>query len=116
MKADLAYENPQTGAIISLNSICRKYTSSTLEALTNNLVRGIEDRQILARMEKNIDGAEALDTSFEGLVDNVRLRLRTVVIKKNSCTYDFIFVALPKKEEESKKNFEDFLASFRADE
>lgn len=115
LKADLAYENPNTGAIISLNSLCRKYTDASLETLTNNLVRGIENRRILERKNVEVSGAEALDTLFEGTVDNVRLHIRTVVLTKNSCTYDFIYVVIPKREGESKHAFESFLASFRAD-
>lgn len=115
MKADLAYENPATGAIISLNSLCRKYTNTSLESMTNNLVRGIEQRQVIERKETKIAGADALDTFFQGTVDNVRLNIRTVVLMKNSCTYDFIYVVMPKREGDSRAAFETFLASFRAE-
>jgi hypothetical protein len=115
MKADLAYENPDTGAIISLNSLCRKYTDESLEDLTNNLVRGIGKREELRRTETKIDGADALDTLFEGEVDNVRLNIRTVVLKKNDCTYDFIYVSIPRREGTSGQAFDSFLASFRTE-
>lgn len=115
LKADLAFENPETGAIISLNSICRKYTDSSLETLTNNLVRGIGDREILQRKELQIDGADALDTTFAGTVDNVRLNIRTVVLKKKDCTYDFIYVSIPTRETGKASAFEAFLASFKTE-
>lgn len=115
MKADLAYENPETGSIISLNSLCRKYTDESLEDLTNNLVRGIGKRQQLRRTETKVDGADALDSLFEGEMDNVRLNIRTVVLKKNECTYDFIYVSIPKREGASAQAFESFLASFRTE-
>jgi hypothetical protein len=115
IKADLAYENPETGAIISLNSLCRKYTDATLETLTNNLVRGINNREILRQETAEIDGTKALDTLFKGQVDNVDLHIRTVVLIKDKCTYDFIYVSIPKKEKNSGQAFEKFLASFRAD-
>ncbi len=115
MKADLAYENPNTGAIISLNSLCRKYTNTTLDSMTNNLVRGIENRMVLDRKEKKIDGADALDTLFEGTVDNVRLNIRTIVLIKNSCTYDFIYVVMPKREADSRSAFDSFVSSFRSE-
>ncbi len=112
MRADLAYENPDTGSIISLNSICRKYTKSSLETLTNNLVRGVSDRKTVERSEREIDGAKAMDSSFEGTVDGVLLHLRTVVLIKNDCTYDFIHVSIPKRDPENAHYFDDFLASF----
>jgi hypothetical protein len=112
MKADMAYENPETGAIISLNSICRKYNKASLDTLTNNLVRGVGDRKLISRNEVNIDGGTALDTLFAGTVDGVFLHLRTVVLIKNECTYDFIHVSIPKREPENARSFEDFLSSF----
>lgn len=115
MKADLAYENPSTGAIISLNSLCRKYTNTTLESMTNNLVRGIEGKEVVHRRETKLEGADALDTLFEGTVDNVRLNIRTVVLIKGTCTYDFIYVVIPKREGESRSDFEQFIASFRVE-
>lgn len=116
MRADLAYENPLTGAIISLNSLCRKYTDLSLENLTLNLVRGIGNRQVIEKNNVKIDGADALDTLFSGVVDGVKLNIRTIVLMKNSCTYDFIFVSIPKREGDSKKAFESFLASFKVNE
>ncbi len=115
MKADQAFENPETGAIISLNSICRKYTKSSLEVLTNNLVRGVGDRKMTDRKEITLDGERALDSTFEGVVDGVFLQLRTVVMTKNECTYDFIHVSIPKREPGNSRAFEDFIASFHGE-
>jgi hypothetical protein len=115
MKADIAYENPESGAIISLNSICRKYSPASLDTLTSNLVRGIPERDTLQRKEIQLAGSPALDTLFSGLVDNVRLHIRTVVLVKNSCSYDFIYVSVPKREEKNGAAFDTFLASFRTE-
>ncbi len=112
MKADVAYENPDTGAIISLNSICRKYNKAPLETLTDNLVRGVGDRKLVAQKEIELNGEKALDSTFSGVVDGVSLRLRTVVLIKNDCTYDFIHVSIPDREPGNARAFEDFLASF----
>ena len=112
MKADRAYENPETGAIISVNSICRKYNKSSLETLTDNLVRGVGERKLVRREEISLDGERALDSTFEGVVDGVFLNLRTVVLIKNDCTYDFIHVSIPKREKGGGRTFDEFLASF----
>jgi hypothetical protein len=112
MKADLAFENAETGAIISVNSICRKYNKSTLESLTENLVRGVGERKEVRHKEIELDGAKALDTLFEGVVDGVALHLRTVVMIKDDCTYDFINVSIPRREKGQATYFDEFLASF----
>jgi len=41
-----------------------------------------------------MDGAEALDSTFQGIVDNVDIQIRTVVLVKNFCTFDFIHVVI----------------------
>lgn len=115
LKADIAYENPKTGSIISINSLCRKYTNSSLEESTTNLVRGINDRQTLRQEKIKVDGADALDSTFSGNVDNVEINIRTVVLIKNHCNFDFIYVVVPKHESAVKdQSFDKFLASFRA--
>lgn len=112
MKADVAYENPDTGSIISLNSICRKYNKNSLETLTDNLVRGVGERKVVSQKEIDLAGVKALDTVFRGVVDGVPLQLRTVVLIKNECTYDFIHVTIPSREPANARAFDDFLASF----
>jgi hypothetical protein len=112
MKADLAFENPETGAIISVNSICRKYNKLSLEQLTENLVRGVGERKMLDRKEITLDGVKSLDSLFEGRVEGVYLHLRTVVALKDDCTYDFIHVSVPKREVGHPHAFDEFLASF----
>ena len=112
MKADMAFENPDTGAIISLNSICRKYNDLSLETLTENLVRGVPDRKQIDRKKVTLDGAEGLDTTFEGTVDDVFLHLRTVTMIKGECTYDFIHVTVPKRQKGRPEFFDTFLQSF----
>jgi len=115
MKADIAYENEETGAIISLNSLCRKYSDSSLEALTMNLVRGIGSRKVLRQKSLTINGSEALDSLFEGKVDGVKVNINTVVLIKDSCTYDFIYVEVPKNGSIHDGDFQKFLASFRVE-
>jgi hypothetical protein len=115
MKADVAYENPDTGAIISLNSLCRKYSDASLESLTANLVRGIGKRELIDQQEITVNGAKALDSVYSGEVDKVPLRIRTVVLAKASCTYDFIYVAIPKRDKDGGRAFEAFLASFKTE-
>jgi hypothetical protein len=115
MKADIAYENPDSGAIISLNSLCRKYSDTSLDSLTNNLVRGIGKRELIDAQEITVNGAKALDSMFTGEVERVPLRIRTVVLKKGDCTYDFIYVAIPKRDHDNGRSFEAFLASFKTE-
>ncbi len=115
MKADIAYENTQTGAVISLNSLCRKYNHDSLDSLTINLVRDIDNRKILAQKKITVNKADALDSLFEGIVDSVRVNINTIVLTKDDCTYDFIYVEVPKDGKINTNDFQDFVASFQVD-
>ncbi len=115
MKADHAYENPETGAIISVNSICRKYSGNSLETLTDSLVRGIADRELVERKEREMAGTKAMESLYTGSVDKVPLRIRTVVLTKNDCTFDFVYVAIPKRDVDQGAAFDSFLLSFRTE-
>ncbi len=115
LRADIAYENPETGAIISLNSICRKYWELTLDDMSRNLVLGIKNNKEMSSKYLSIDGGEAKDTTHHGIVDDTSVKIRTVVIKKNSCTYDFIYVAKLQESNSSEDDFEAFLGSFAAE-
>lgn len=115
LRADIAFENKKTGGIISLNSICRKYNRYTLEELTLNLVRGIENKEEVEKMLRKIDGADALDTLFSGIVDKVKVNIRTVVLIKNNCTYDFLHVVVPQKNYALDPEFDRFIESFRTE-
>jgi phospholipid N-methyltransferase len=95
-----------------LNSICRKYNKLSLDSLTENLVRGVGERKLVESKEVDLDGAKALDSLYEGVVDGVYLHLRTVVMIKEDCTFDFIHVSVPKREVGNPNTFDDFLASF----
>ena len=115
LRADVAFENSKTGANFSLNSLCRKYHETSLDVLTESLVRGIEDRVAISSKSIVVNDVDALDSTFEGKVDKVLVRIRTIVLVKDSCTFDFIYVAIPSREENSHDDFEKFVRSFRVE-
>ena len=115
LKADVAYEDTRSGAIISLNSLCRKYTNASLDELSRNLVLGIKDKQVLSERDFELSGAPAKDTVIQGEVENAKVQIRTVVLKKNFCTYDLIFVASPERVQISEKYFDEFIKSFKVE-
>lgn len=112
-RADVAFENQDNGAIISLNSICRKYQKYTLDELTKGLLLGLNlDEQVDERFIK-ISGVKAKNTVYLSRIDDVEVKIRAVVLKKDDCMYDFIYVVVKEKDHLSNESFEQFLASFR---
>lgn len=115
LKADLAFEDTRTGAIISLNSLCRKYTEASLDELSRNLVLGVKNKQVVRERFFDLNGRKAKDTTIDGEVEKSKVQIRTVVTKNNLCTYDFILVATPEQFPQSEPAFEKFLASFKSE-
>lgn len=115
LKADLAFEDTRSGAIISLNSLCRKYTEASLDELSRNLVLGVKNKQVVRERFFDLDGQKAKDTTINGEVEKAKVQIRTVVTKRNLCTYDFILVAVPEQIPQSEPAFEKFLASFKSE-
>lgn len=90
--ADKAYTNKNTGSIILINSLCKKYTSSDLENVSSNLLGGITHLEILEKKSVSYREREAIDTKASGKIDGVKVFLNTRTFKRNHCTYDFALI------------------------
>lgn len=95
--SDYAFINNRTNSIIMVNSLCKKYESTSLKHLTSNILAGIDDIQIENRTKKKYFGRSALETHISGRFDGVRVYLSITTLSKNRCTYDFILISRTKK-------------------
>lgn len=111
--SDYAYENKLTKVIISLNSVCRPQKNFTLQALSNNLIMGLPNPKQLEQKYTIVDGADALQTTVETQPENQDpVKIQTVVTKKSSCTFDFMYIAKPQYYETHLADFEKFIKGF----
>jgi hypothetical protein len=115
-QADYAYENVKTRAIISLNSACSVERNFSLEEKTKSLIMGLPDAQQINQKMITLDGVEALDTlTVLSIQEKNPIHIRTVVLKKSRCTYDFMMIAKAKVFDETNNIFNQFLKDFHAD-
>jgi hypothetical protein len=118
---DVAYQSKKTAGIISLDSACRndpENPDEDLKTLTNLLLLGISD--VTLRQEEPLvlmGNAPALKTTIEGRLSGdlqgKRMALRTIVIKRGHCDYDFVYMARPEKFNLEEPDFAQFVASLR---
>ncbi|MDR3606748.1 MAG: hypothetical protein P4M08_05120 [Oligoflexia bacterium] len=118
---DVAYQSKKTASIISLDSACRndpENPDQDLHALTNLLLLGISD--VTLRQEEPLTLAgnlPALQTTIEGRLtgdtQGRRMALRTIVVKRGHCDYDFVYMARPEKFNSEEADFAEFVASLR---
>jgi hypothetical protein len=110
---DLAFWNHEIGATITVNSTCNQKGNYSLRILSEPLVIGITDKQMVERNELNIDGQKALESIYLGKLDNVSIKLSAVVLKKNDCIYDFTYTSSPNNFDRGFSDFKEFISQFK---
>ncbi len=112
---DLAYTNTQFDATMTVNSTCNeKKKNYSLKALSESLLIGIKGKEALAREEIIVDGHKALKTIYIGSLNNVPIKIATVVLKKGICIYDFTYASSPEHFEIGIVDFDGFVSQFKA--
>jgi hypothetical protein len=112
---DLAYNNTQFDATMTVNSTCNeKKKNYSLKALSESLLIGIQGKEALEREEIIVNGQKALKTTYIGRLDNVPIKIATVVLKKGICIYDFTYASSPEHFEIGIVDFNNFVSQFKA--
>ncbi|MBY0470345.1 hypothetical protein K2X30_04190 [bacterium] len=114
--SDRSYQSKKTGNTISINSTCRpstEYNGRKTEELTKALLLGIT--HVNSREEQNIKISEitALQTTIHGKLSGEPVKIRTVVLKKQECVYDLMYISRPEKFNTELPTFTQFVSSLR---
>ena len=100
---------------MTVNSTCNeKKKNYSLKALSESLLIGIQDKEAQERQEIVVDGQRALKTIYTGKLDNVPIKIATVVFKKGICIYDFTYASSPEQFEIGIVDFYEFISQFKA--
>jgi hypothetical protein len=111
--ARLAYRDPATDTILSVNARCgRDADDVPLAALTQHLFIQFTEREIVDQRRLDLDGREALRTELKAKLDGVPRRFRVVVLKKNGCVYDLSEIATVRATAQSAAVFDAVVAGF----
>lgn len=112
LDADHAFIKPSSGSTMYVRSECNLYKDASLNQLSMGLRRLFQDVSVLEKKEQQLAKRAALSTIFMGKLDGVKVKVNTVVLKKNSCYFDFVFVALPKSFVRDTPAFSKFVKTF----
>ncbi len=112
-KADAAHLSQKTGATIFINSLCEKYNSTPLSILTQNLLRGVDDLEIMTEEDVTLASRKSLHTIAIGKLDGVAVKMNMYVLRKNFCIYDFTYSAKKEQYNTNVKDFETLVHSFK---
>ena len=112
--ASLAYRDEAHGASVLLNARCHRPDEGTpLVALTNHLLIGATEREVLSQESEPFDGREALHTRMRAKWDGVPIAFDIFVMKKDGCSYDFVYMGDPGGFDAGAPAFESFARGFR---
>lgn len=111
---DIFFWNNEAMATITIDSVCDKNKLKyNLKALSDSLVVGIKDKEMVKRDDIMVDGSEALYTQYEGIYESERIGIATIVVKKQECIYDFSYSALAPKFNKYLEDYLSFASDFR---
>jgi hypothetical protein len=113
--ADLAWYHDPTGATLLANSHCEGVDDAPLEALTQHLLMGTTERQILSQEKKPFSGREAMDTHAQAKLDGVLTTMRLFVLKKDGCVYDLVLTSPPDTFDNADRVFSRVLENFEVE-
>lgn len=112
---DLAWASDQLAAVIQVNASCDPALDIPLRSLTQQLLIGFTEREVLNEETVPMDSREALRTHLYAKLDGVRRELLLYVLKKDGCVYDFSLVAPPGTSFSSARQvYEELVGRFRA--
>lgn len=110
----IAFHNDNLGATISTDAFCgASFEDLPLKTLTGHLFAGTAKHNVVKENELTLDDRGALRTIATGTVDGVALKFDSVVIKKNNCTFDFIYISPPENYDGGVRGFEVFYNGFK---
>jgi len=110
---DLAWQAPDSKAVIAANATCRGHHDGPLAVLANDLVIGTTQRRYLLEETTRLDGREALHQVISLRIDGITLIYDLYVLKKDGCVYDLTLVTPPKSYDRTADTFVAFVAGFK---
>ncbi len=112
---DLAWHSDSLNAVIQGNGSCDPALDIPLVALTNHLLIGFTERDVVSQELVPMSSREALRTHVRAKLDGVTRELLLQVLKKDRCVYDFALVAPPGADfQRASETFTSMLQGFEA--
>ena len=112
--ADYAWQSDKTGNTIAVLSECNTPTDISLKNLESDSLTALSQIKIVNSEKQTFNNREALQTTADGKVDGVPIRLDLLVFKKNYCNYTLSFVGRKSSFDSEREYFDKFKQSFEA--
>ena len=108
-----SFRDDAAHATIAVHGRCGKDGDDIpLESLTQHLFIYFTEREVIDQKRMALDGREAMRTEMLAKLDGVPRRFVVVVLKKDGCVYDFLYVSEVNGGDQSVSAFDRYVASF----
>ncbi len=111
--ADKAWISQKTGNTISYLSDCGSPLDPPLQQIESDTLSFLENLKILSSQTKSFSGRESLETTAQGNVDGVAVKMRVLTFKKNNCSYSLVYGGVKDKFSTEITDFDRFLQGFK---
>jgi hypothetical protein len=92
--ARLAFRDDSGNSTVAVNARCKVDGDDVpLASLTQHLFLEFTERTQTSQSTVSLDGREALRTEVTAALDGVKKQYLVYVLKKDSCVYDFMYIA-----------------------
>jgi hypothetical protein len=113
--ADLAYRDQGAAGSTMVDFRCgQRDDDAPLTVLTQHLIMGTTDRQMVSQETIPFDGREAAHTVMRAKLDGVDLQYDIYVLKKDDCVFDLVYLSPPDRYEQGSAAFERFARGLHA--
>ena len=113
--ADLAFRDDAHDGSVLFDVRCRnRDDDAPLAILTEHLIMGTTAREFESQRVFPFDGREAMRSILRAKLDVVPLQYDILVMKKDGCLYDLVYVAPPDRFAEGDADFDRFALGLRA--
>ena len=110
--ARLAFRDDADNSTVALNGRCKVDGDDVpLASLTQHLFLEFTDRHQTSQSSVTLNGREALRTEISAALDGVTKQYLVYVLKKDSCVYDFMYIAA-EPDPRARAEFERFVQGF----
>jgi hypothetical protein len=111
---DHGWQNPQSGNTIAYLSECNAKADVTLAAMEGENISALTNAKIVKTENRNYNGRESKESTVEGLVDGIPVKMALLVFKKNGCNYTLSYVGRKKYFEADLPRYKTFKEKFNA--
>ncbi len=112
-EADLVLRRTDGAATIAIATRCGPPADGPLPSLSRHLFFGLRDREIAAGAERSVDGVPALQTTLVATLEGRPVAVSAVVMRRDRCVFDLMYVAAPEVFPEHLPTFEGIVAGWR---